>query len=867
MLGIIEALGFHAGGELRASQFNRVSHREYIRRVLTEIKIPACKEAAIIYRDENSLRKCVNGEYYKYHICSTHTKEFSSYSLGLNLYFILIKQLLIIFTVIGLISLCPIILNFTGKHYDFRETQESIAKLSVGNSEDTDPEKIERSYTITWSTDLVMNSLFLIFILLCAAYAYKEIKIEQSKVHKISDYSIDVKGLPRIGTSKEEVKAHFQQFGDVIEVYLGRRYGDLLYIFTKKANLMEEIKIRETLLRFKKKRPELDKTLVNLYKKLEKLNKDIEAKDAIKHHDDLEVKRAYVTFNSKLDKQKCIEAYKKGYCKRFKKQNTDLAYNDEYKLTVFPATEPEDIIWENLEVSKSSRYTRFTISLILTGFFLFITIVLIIIVKKTENELPSEKTCLGINDKDMPNYSDKGSKETLCYCNKQTYEDIYNEKKDICSKYTELLEISYTRKIFTCFAIVVINYILDYLMYKLSEFERPKSRTGIKIKIFKKILMLMYLNTGVLTYLVNLTLPLTIFSLNDGYDDFTREWFTKVGGMLISLVAINIGSPHLFYLFFVYPYEILKRKCVKEENKSQYELNEIFLGPEFEISARIAQIFNVIFTSYTYSSGLPILNIFCLIFLVIIFFTDKFLLLRHYRKPPYYSEGLYLSALKTLPICIIIHSCISLWIYGNDELFKIEPFTSAKIFSAYNEEINKRVLKPSGMSSITIIFLSILTMIALEFLHKLCNCVLRNKESEINIDTKFDEIRDLIRKKGLDTYHIRNNPDYGMIINELDEAAFTQDANRETEDGKINEQYKNNKKCRMGFKEPQSDDEQVQDNNSQPLHLSSSQSKHSGLFSRFIMYYQDEGDEENQDCCSEEDIVGETESHQIFEKE
>lgn len=865
MLGIIEALGFHAGGELRASQFNRVSHREYIRRVLTEIKIPACKEAAIIYRNENSLMKCVNGDYYKYHVCSSHTKEFSSYSLGLNLYFILIKQLFIIFTVISLISLCPLILNFTGKGYKFQETQESIAKFSVGNTENSDSEIIERSYLIAWVTDLVMNSLFLISIFLCLTYAYKEIKIEHSKVHKISDYSIDVKGLPRIGTSKEEVKAHFHKYGDVIEVYLGRRYGDLLYIFTKKANIMEEIKIRETLLRFKKKRPELDKTLVNLYKKLENLNKEIDKKNSIKHHDDLEVKRAYVTFNSKLDRQKCIEAYKKGYCKRFKKQNTNLGFDGKHKLTVFPATEPEDIIWENLEVKKSSSYTRLAFSLILTGFFLFVTIVLIIIVKKTENYLPSEKECSGI-DTETPNDLNKNSKQTLCFCNKQVYDDIYNKYKNTCSEYADLLAISYTRKIFTCFGIVIINYILDYLMYKLSEFERPKSRTGIKIKIFKKIFMLMYLNTGILTYLVNLTLPLKIFSLDEGFDDFTRDWFLKVGGMLVSLVAINIGSPHLFYLFFVYPFEIFKRKFVKEDNKSQYELNEIFLGPEFEISARIAQIFNVIFTAYTYSSGLPILNFFCMIFLVIIFFTDKFLLLRHYRKPPYYSEGLYLSALKLLPICIIIHSCFSLWIYGSDELFDIKPFTSTKIFSDY-KEVNNRILKPSGMSGITVIFLSILAMIALEFLHKVCNLVWRNKGLDDNADTKFDEIRDLIRTKGLDTYHIRNNPDYGMIINELDEAAFAKDANKETEDGKIDEQYKNNKKCRMGFKEHRSDDEQIQDHNSEPLHLSSSQSKHSGLFSRFMMYYQDEEDENNQDCCSEEEVVGETESNQFLDKE
>ena len=71
----------------------------------------------------------------------------------------------------------------------------------------------------------------------------------------------------------------------------------------------------------------------------------------------------------------------------------------------------------------------------------------------------------------------------------------------------------------------------------------------------------MFINTAILTYLVNLSIPsLSEYILDGKYDDFTRDWYLHVGNLILTLMIISLGSPHLIYLVLAYPIGVIRRK-------------------------------------------------------------------------------------------------------------------------------------------------------------------------------------------------------------------------------------------------------------------------------------------------------------------
>lgn len=170
---------------------------------------------------------------------------------------------------------------------------------------------------------------------------------------RVSDYAIQIKGLPRdAGVTIQEVKRHFKKFGKIIEVYLGRRYEDLLFFYSKRAILKKEICNREALLKFSGKDPNKDTKLKLLKLAILKFDERIETEKSVRKHNELPIKRGYIIFNSKKDKIHCIKAYKPRWCACCRKKNKDLLFRGTNSLTINQAPDPSDIIWENLEIGK-----------------------------------------------------------------------------------------------------------------------------------------------------------------------------------------------------------------------------------------------------------------------------------------------------------------------------------------------------------------------------------------------------------------------------------------------------------------------------------------------------------------------------------
>ena len=757
------------------SEFSEANHQDLIKKILMDINAPAQLHLAQEHRDFNSLRIWENNEAKKYPFWTSSTWKIAEYSLGFALHFMLLKQLIILMFLIAGASALPLYLNYKGDYFPESETQSVLDFFTIGNvygnrlnsTESQNSSKMDKNYEYYWITDAAYSSFFLLSVFIFFIYAYFSVFRSIEKKNRISDYAIEVKGLPRRDVEIDEVKKHFEVYGKVVEVFIGRRFGEFLPLYTKKAMIAEQKMIREALLKFKGEDPDKDKVLKKLKKNLVDCQKEISKKGGVCKHEDLEIKRAYIVFDDADDKTKCLKVYNKRNCCGCKKRKRKLRFR-KFHLTVMQSKEPSDIIWENLEIGKCSRFFRRLFSLLITVCLLALSIAMIYYVKTAQSRLPNEETCAGYLEDETGKSSD--SEARLCFCQNLSSQELI-KKTDKCYVYIELVTYTWGIKFLSAFGIMLVNFFLKTIMRKLSDFEKPRSRSRIQIRVFKKILLVIFINTAILTYLVNLSIPqFTKYVLSGEYDDFTREWYLRVGSYILTLMLVSLFSPHIIYLILAYPIGACRRRCCYKSRKTQFELNNLFTGPEFDIAARTAQIFNVVFTCFLYSGGIPLLNVICFIFLLVIFYTDKWLVLRHFKKPPRYDHTLYSSAMKILPLIVILHCSVSLYTYGNPDIFTIQSKRIEFLFTIFPDNIAERIQRSSGIANCIIILSTLALIILLGFLDLIIKCCLKKKIGSMTNRKKFSDVKDEIEKTNLASYDIRRNPNYAMIINEMDES-------------------------------------------------------------------------------------------------
>jgi len=70
------------------------------------------------------------------------------------------------------------------------------------------------------------------------------------------------------------------------------------------------------------------------------------------------------------------------------------------------------------------------------------------------------------------------------------------------------------------------------------------------------------------------------------------------------------------------------------KNVIQEDYEEQYKGPEFNLQMRLGQVMTIIFVTLTYSSGLPVLYFVNFLVFLAFYWTDKYMLLRFYRKSP-----------------------------------------------------------------------------------------------------------------------------------------------------------------------------------------------------------------------------------------
>lgn len=149
----------------------------------------------------------------------------------------------------------------------------------------------------------------------------------------------------------------------------------------------------------------------------------------------------------------------------------------------------------------------------------------------------------------------------------------------------------------------------------------------------------------------------------------------------------------------------------------------------FDISSQTSQFLNVVFTCFLYSGGMPVLNIICFFFCLFLYWSEKFLILRHYRRPPKFTADINYRVVNLLPYAIILHCGFSLYAYGTEDIFPTDFKKEDGYVIGETEYLNDRMARLSGILNMLLILATIAVIIFNYTLIKLVKTYVMKKYS------------------------------------------------------------------------------------------------------------------------------------------
>lgn len=759
--------------------------RENVERILSLSTITKRAQVANVfqarlYREQTSLR-VVNDEdeFQAFPICNTTEENLGKHGIGLQLYFTFIKKSAWLFFFLSMMSVYPIYSNYIGK--GFRSTfqnqrytyftlanQESLNKnetsLEIGNQH---VKLCEENLNKLWILDFFTSIGFLVFIYFFASSTNKTATQEEVNNIKISDFSLEVKGFPPYITD-EQVISYFESYGRVVEVYKSRYYYGTLKKYKKLYETAYQIGIDR----------KVHKVPNIIRSKSIALSSFLKNIEILKTHDELEVSKVFVIFSTIEEKKRALSEISTLVRSKsiFMRKNVSRR-NFNFRLILKPAPDPSDILWENLEYGYLDLLKVRVPLFFLTVLLVIVSFIVIYGVKAYYTTIPSSNSCENVSvdgwmDLATAKNTLKSNDEIICYCKQQKIDEIIsdNDLTNYCGVYLKRFTSTVFINFSVSMSIMAVNFLLKITVNVLSKYERFSRKTSKRLYVLTAMFALMFVNTALSSLLANTHFSSSLGRFKGKYSDITREWYDDVGSTIIVTMIMSMFSPHVFDLVFVYPYGILKRALCYKCFKSQHKLNRFFRGPSFDISDRLAQVLVVIFTTFMYSSGMPFLNLTCFCTLVLVYWCDKILILRHFRTPPVYSYDLNQRIIFLMPLAVIIHAIFAIYAYGSAEIFPIGYEQDKEGSAIFPKKLSfgERLSKPPGIANIIVILISVFLMLDLKFHNRLFPKKNSARVTDGGVAAgNFNDLREAGYFTGLDTYDIFSNEKYGKLIHTM----------------------------------------------------------------------------------------------------
>eukprot|EP00753_Platysulcus_tardus_P008360 PLAT15919.1.p1 GENE.PLAT15919.1~~PLAT15919.1.p1 ORF type:complete len:1334 (+),score=543.12 PLAT15919.1:95-4003(+) len=263
---------------------------------------------------------------------------------------------------------------------------------------------------------------------------------------------------------------------------------------------------------------------------------------------------------------------------------------------------------------------------------------------------------------------------------------LLQEESVLCGEFATNLLLGQTLTLVAAMGVVVINFGLEAVLDVLVRYERHSSVTTRSSAVMWRILVGNFVNTAVILLLVNARLPAGVtnpfegyYILNGQYDDFYVRWYSTVGVSLMLTMIFNIVAPHIAPLLRAFIVHPLRIAIFRSAAFTQRQLDDLYQGPQFNLASRYATVLNTVFVSLMYSGGLPLLPMLALLAMVVMYWVDKWLMLRVYNKPPRFDESLNEAAIDALPWAVLIHLVITCWMFSTPGMLQSSTLAVGQI--------------------------------------------------------------------------------------------------------------------------------------------------------------------------------------------
>lgn len=255
------------------------------------------------------------------------------------------------------------------------------------------------------------------------------------------------------------------------------------------------------------------------------------------------------------------------------------------------------------------------------------------------------------------------------------------------------------------------------------------------------------------------------------------DWFS-VGALAEELTVVvwcaGIMSPFFSimppaYLLFTLPARCLLNPWTSR--KTQTQVNELFLGPEFSISDHVVDVMNTFFMCFLAAPLIPFAPLFGALNICIVMVSDTFALLRVARRPHWYDGRVMKDAAQMLPYFLAPVPIVSL------VLLRTPRFSPKNVSAYFLGCFTDFFMFDTNTANLMILVAVIVTLVlALQviarFALKMLSCMVNSlcRRSQDN-EGPPDEGFEITQTQFTHFYH-KTNPVYAMLPEEVNPTNF-----------------------------------------------------------------------------------------------
>ena len=656
--------------------------------------------------------------------------EFKRYGQGPYFYFIFIKYSACFFFLAGLICIAPMAMYSAGQGMGPKSQSNYILSTSVGNlkqytqsyadslvyqNQDDYNSQLQDEYKfyryIAIATDCTY-SLLLIFFCYWFRYFVNKASVVVDKTNLTpASFTLEVTGVPD-HVDKEELNLFFKENlrANVNQINFAWRFNNTLKGFMEMANLNLKKRYVDKYYELSKRKSakvdrakeiqsidkQIDKIEKHIHKMMPKLEQDNKGAG---HHklkmSDLKRVKAYVIFENSLAPmiiKKRYDKMKLKFCCGKVKNEKSLFHGKTLELS-FP-DHPDNIKWENLEISKINKFLRTVMISILSIVIMFASFIFIFMLNIANSQTAhSGSTCSDRSVKIDEIYATSTESSTYnqlryCYCNDQSLVSLISnqEVKTICSDYLQGLYFNLGFSIVGGMVISFTNFVLRKLLSLFVTFQRYDNLSSEGASTVVKGLVAAYLNTVVVSLLSTAEFPNSVIptrflgsiagldvSQLPTYSDLYRDWYQLTGFKITTAMIISCFIPQAIFVILMPLYRCFVMWKVKAQ-RLQIDMNRWIKPMPFSLAQEYVVELTMFFVTLSFSSGLPILIWIGALGFFLHYWCNKIMFVRDFHKPPQYNSALTQTVVKALPFAMVLHLSFSIWTYGVTEIF---PTTSS----------------------------------------------------------------------------------------------------------------------------------------------------------------------------------------------